>query len=181
MSSLEPVPDHRVFHKAHGHRDGQASLCRQQQSHAPGIRSMKLVWIIGSGGLLGSSLCRNFQQNGNQLFAPQTRFAWGDPTELHRQFALAVSGFGEMTASADEWEIYWAAGLGTMGCVVKTLAPETNALAQFLQLVTAELHLKGKPGTIVFASSAGAIYAGSKDTVIDESTAPAPTTAYAQE
>jgi UDP-glucose 4-epimerase len=37
------------------------------------------------------------------------------------------------------------------------------------------------PGAIAFASSAGAIYAGTRDAIITEHTAPAPTTAYARE
>ena len=37
------------------------------------------------------------------------------------------------------------------------------------------------PGAIAFASSAGAIYAGSSDEVVTENTPPTPTTAYARE
>ena len=142
---------------------------------------MKLAWVIGSGGLLGSALCRNLQRNGARLFGPETRFAWGDASELHRQLAQAVSGFAVESALADGWEIYWAAGLGTMGSAAETLVPETRALAQFLQLVGAQPSLKLKPGTLAFTSSAGAIYAGANDAVITESTVPAPTTAYARE
>lgn len=142
---------------------------------------MTLAWVIGSGGLLGSALCRNLQRNGTELFAPECRFAWGDAGELCQQFEKAVSGFAEETARADDWEIYWAAGLGTMGSAAETLTPETRAIAQFLQLVDAQPCLKLKLGTLAFISSAGAIYAGTKDAVITEKTAPAPTTAYARE
>jgi UDP-glucose 4-epimerase len=142
---------------------------------------MKLAWVIGSGGLLGSALCRDLQRVGTRLFVPETRFAWDDADKLRRQFAQAVSGFAEKAALADDWEIYWAAGLGTMGSAAETLAPETQAIAQFLQLLDAQPRLKLKPGTLAFTSSAGAIYGGVKNAVITEKTAPAPTTAYARE
>lgn len=142
---------------------------------------MKLAWVIGSGGLLGSALCRHLRSTGTHLFAPETRFAWGDASDLDLQFSQAVTGFAEASASAHDWQIYWAAGLGTMGSAAETLASETQAMAQFLQLVHAHPRLKPKPGTLVFTSSAGAIYAGVKDAVITEETAPAPTTAYARE
>lgn len=140
---------------------------------------MTVAWVIGSGGLLGSALCRALHARGTDLFFPSERFCWGDPQILASQFASAVEAFGMRPRTGDLWEIYWAAGVGTMSSQAAELKTETEALVTLLRLVEAQPQLAR--GNIILASSAGAIYAGSKDEVITEHSAPAPTTAYAQE
>jgi len=93
--------------------------------------------------------------------------------------SAAVNDFAEQAAQADRWEIYWSAGIGTMQSPAEALLTETAALAHLLQEVSASAALMSRPGSIALASSAGAIYAGSKDLVISERTQPAPTTPYA--
>lgn len=142
---------------------------------------MTIAWVVGSGGLLGSALCRALRIKGTPVFLPAQAFYWRDPAKLQSQLAQAVQSFGLQVQSADRWEIYWAAGVGTMGSSISDLEPETNAFKLLLQMVEAQPQLNGKPGAISLASSAGAIYAGCTDAIIDNTSDPAPTTPYAHE
>ena len=140
---------------------------------------MTIAWVLGSSGLLGAALCRQLRRNGTELFFPADRLAWNNSGEFAAQLAAAVRSFADRVGAADRWEIYWAAGIGTMASAPEALAPETRALSLLLQLLESESRLKAVPGSVALASTAGAIYAGSVDDIITENTAPAPTTAYA--
>ena len=140
---------------------------------------MTIAWVLGSSGLLGAALCRQLRRDGTGLFAPSGRLAWDNSVELADQLAAAARAFADRVGTADRWEIYWAAGIGTMASSPEALAPETRALALLLQLVASEARMKAVPGSVALASTAGAIYAGSADDIITENTTPAPTTAYA--
>lgn len=142
---------------------------------------MTIAWVIGSGGLLGTALLRALRRNGTELFFPVERFCWNGGPALESQIAAAVQAFACQAGATDQWEIYWAAGVGTMSSAQDVLAPETQALALLLQLLEADPGLMAQSGAMAFASSAGAIYAGSRDDIITENTSPAPTTVYARE
>jgi UDP-glucose 4-epimerase len=142
---------------------------------------MTIAWVIGSGGLLGAALCRVLHRNGDELFFPAERFSWDSGPEFDSQIATAVQAFAYKVEAADRWEIYWAAGIGTMSSSEDTLTPETRALALLLRLLDTNPSLMAESGAMTFASSAGAIYAGSQDDIITERTCPTPTTAYAHE
>ena len=142
---------------------------------------MKTAWVIGGGGLLGTALRQSLHRQGAALFIPQTRLVWPDPSVLFAQLEAAVQSFAAQAAQNAGWKIYWAAGVGSMGSVASTLALETKALSTVLLAIEHSPTLLGRPGKIVFSSSAGAIYAGSRDRIITESSAAAPTTPYAME
>lgn len=142
---------------------------------------MTIAWVMGSGGLLGSALCCALRHNGTEIFSPAERFCWSSESELAAQLAAAVKAFSACIGTEERWEIYWAAGVGTMSSSEPALAHETRVLSRLLRLVESEPRLMAKTGALAFASSAGAIYAGSRDDIISENTPPAPTTAYARE
>jgi UDP-glucose 4-epimerase len=142
---------------------------------------MTIAWVLGSTGLLGAALCRSLRDSGTELFSPAQRFCWHNELELAGQIAAAVRAFALQVGATDRWEIHWAAGVGTMSSPASALAPETRALSLLLELLQAEPQLTATAGSLSLASSAGAIYAGASDEVITENTAPAPTTAYAEE
>jgi UDP-glucose 4-epimerase len=142
---------------------------------------MTIAWVVGSRGLLGSALCRSLHRNGTELFSLTEQFRWGSEPELVPQVGTAVRAFADRVNAAGRWEIYWAAGVGTMSSAESELAPETRMLSLLLRSVESESRLTALPGAIAFASSAGAIYAGSSAYNITEDTAAAPTTAYARE
>lgn len=137
--------------------------------------------MLGARGLLGSAFCRALTAEGTELFAPSASFSWADPVKLASQLKAAVGEFAaSATAGRARWEIFWAAGVGTMSSTDESLAPETNALKQLLQCIRVNAQLMAMDGTIIFASSAGAIYASCSDEVITEESVPSPTNAYAR-
>jgi UDP-glucose 4-epimerase len=137
-----------------------------------------ISWVVGSGGLLGSALCRALRREEGGLFAPEAPFNWVSEADLAAQFAAAAGAFAALAGAAGRWEIYWAAGVGTMGSPADVLDAETGILRRLLRLVESDPLLRATPGSFAFASSAGAVYAGSPDYTVTEASAPAPTTAY---
>lgn len=140
---------------------------------------MNHIWIIGSGGLLGSALRHALNAPGDCIFTPQQPLAWSDEARLLAQLDAAVTAFASNISPTDTWEIFWAAGVGTLASLDSELVRETAALASFLGMLELQASLRVAPGAFGFASSAGAIYAGSSAEVITEDTPVAPTTPYA--
>ena len=141
---------------------------------------MTLTWVLGSRGLLGSAFCRALRLDGATIFAPAAHFSWADEAQLALQIDAAVDAFSLQARQASRWEVYWAAGIGTMGSAEASLEPEVRALASLIRRIQSNDVLMSIPGALVLASSAGAIYASSKDEVITENSAPAPNSAYAR-
>lgn len=142
---------------------------------------MTIAWVLGSGGLLGSALCCTLQRMEIQLFALSECLRWDSEAELAFQLGAAVKSFAAAVGGKDYWQIYWAAGIGTMHSSEEELANETRILSTLLYLIQSESRLSSVKGCFTFASSAGAIYAGSTDGLISENTPASPTTAYAHE
>ena len=138
---------------------------------------MHLAWVIGSGGLLGGSLVRELSKRKVELFEPPLRFEWRDSGAIAEQIQAAVRAFS-LQATNRSWEIYWAAGVGTMHSSEADLQHETNLLNALVQALLPDEHLALSSGTLVFASSAGANYAGAIGGAIGESTPVAPIIAY---
>ncbi|MDM0017555.1 NAD-dependent epimerase/dehydratase family protein [Variovorax saccharolyticus] len=140
---------------------------------------MTAVWVLGSRGLLGSALSTTLLHDGVDVFAPQEPFSWRDESHLQSQVQAAVRAFSSEAQEAGGWEIYWAAGVGTMGSPEEVLTAETRAMTLFLEFFKSDASLMAVPGAIVFSSSAGAIYAASPEEIITEKTAVAPNNPYA--
>lgn len=142
---------------------------------------MTTAWVIGGNGLLGTALRRTLHHKGVYLFTPTERFYWEDKSKLNLQLKLAVKEFSASVGTGNKWQIYWAAGIGTMNSTEAELATETQTLSTVLDLIESEPKLIAEYGCFAFSSSAGAIYAGATNDIITEDTPVAPTTAYARE
>lgn len=140
---------------------------------------MKFAWVVGGGGLLGQALVRFLRKNGAEVFVPPERLRWGDSSIVETQLRTFIESFACCISASDEWEIYWAAGVGTMNSKPDSLAVETEALGNFLRLLSGQSRLFRVGGSLGFASSAGAIYAAALDELITENSMAAPTTPYA--
>lgn len=141
---------------------------------------MTIAWVLGSHGLLGAAIVRALRLHGTSVFCPAERLAWRQQADLHIQLEATVLAFADCVRSAHSWEVYWAAGVGTMGSSESDLRLETLALEALFGMIELNPVLKAKPGLLAFSSSAGAIYAGSRVAVIDETVPVAPTTPYAR-
>jgi UDP-glucose 4-epimerase len=140
---------------------------------------MTIAWVVGAGGMLGSALCRSLSRAQTRVFVPEDRFDWDNEKRLSLQLRTEIGAFAARVLSGERWEIHWAAGLGTMASSQASMARETRLLERLLAVASEQPALMHAQGTVVLASSAGAIYAGSSAEVITEATATAATTEYA--
>lgn len=141
---------------------------------------MSRSWVLGGSGLLGSAIQRQLRLCLQPVFTPQQRIRWSDPCWIEEDLDRAVQQFAQQLNAGSPWSIYWAAGVGAMGSSYEELSIETRAMAILLGLIQNQHRLRHTPGRIFFASSAGAIYANSPDHIINETSAIAPSTPYAQ-
>jgi len=140
---------------------------------------MALTWVIGSGGLLGGALSLELAQSRVDTFDPGFQFSWGYSDLISKEFRKAVANFSAQVAS-EPWEIYWAAGVGTMHSSQDSLRQEADAIECLITTLLEEQGLNLQNGMFIFASSAGAIYAGVQEEVISELTPVAPINAYGE-
>jgi UDP-glucose 4-epimerase len=130
---------------------------------------MKRIWILGGGGMLGSAVTRYVSASKvAQIYLYPQPINWTQPVCLLEQFDAAVQAFLQGLGRDDEWQIYWAAGVGTMGASPEDLEVETAALAALLDALRIPLQQCLAWGVVAFASSAGALYAGCSDFEITE-------------
>jgi UDP-glucose 4-epimerase len=129
---------------------------------------MNRIWILGSGGMLGSALRRNFLRRNIPVFEVPEAFEWSNLERLNRQFKVSSERFFYELSSNDSWEIYWVCGTGTMGSSVKAMNRENQCFVLFLNIIKQKIVDTKSSGVIAYASSAGAIYAGSLDFEITE-------------
>lgn len=126
-------------------------------------------WVVGSGGLLGSAVCRRLETLGRDYRT--TSVPWGDPEAsvealLHTAASLPAG-----------WQVYWCAGAGVVGSSREDLDAEIAVLEDFLDRWEPSV---GASGCGFFlASSAGGVYAGSSGAPpFTEHTEPAPISPY---
>jgi UDP-glucose 4-epimerase len=131
---------------------------------------MKRVWVLGARGMLGSAVIRALRRSQVEPYQYEEPFDWTSEERARPQFERASREFLAGLATGDDWEIYWAAGVGAMGSSRADLDVETAVLGAFLAVLAQGLSVCGVPGVLAFASSAGALYAGSEDFEITEDT-----------
>ena len=136
-----------------------------------------LVWVVGAGGLLGSSVWRAL---GEAAWRPDHALDWSDEARLAEDLQRALDTFAERVVSEARpaWAIAWCAGAGVVATSASDLAAETRALQRFLSLISDRAALAARPGYIAYASSAGGIYGGCFESPISEATEPAPISPY---
>jgi UDP-glucose 4-epimerase len=129
--------------------------------------SARLVWVLGSGGLLGSHLVDHFSQSPEVTLwtSPQARFTWLDPAKLLAELEAAAAAFADAISSGEHssWVMLWAAGAGIVGTSAAELDAETEALGRVLERLAAKLPrdphgAPDRPGCVFLASSAGGVY-----------------------
>jgi UDP-glucose 4-epimerase len=136
-----------------------------------------LTWVVGRGGLLGSSVERAL---GPDTWRASKGLTWNQPEQLQRSLREAVWEFACAVAARPgaPWTVCWCAGAGVVGTSQAQLQAETAVLRSFLQQLASHTALMQAPGYVFLASSAGGVYAGSSGRPIDEGTAPRPISDY---
>jgi UDP-glucose 4-epimerase len=132
---------------------------------------MTLSWAVGAGGLLGSAVLRVSEGSGVEPWRAD-RIRWGMPGangDLRAQLARFVADAGDAA-----WQILWCAGAGVTDSDPAGLDREVDVLETFLGDVAALTPAQRASGTLVYASSAGAVYGGSERAPFTERTVPVP-------
>ncbi len=139
---------------------------------------MTLAWVLGRGGLLGQALTRTLLQQDVKFFCAPYPISWNDPSWWLWQFNQGAKNLAQQLQPGQPWIVYWAAGLGTMSSSAEDMAKETQALKLLLDALDQQASLSRAPGTVVLASSAGALHANPDTALVTEDSPPTPNTAY---
>lgn len=131
------------------------------------------TWVVGSGGLLGRALVREMRRRGDHVVTSVV--PWGDPDEAVRVLARDAQAILDLAGSGP-WRLAWCAGSGVTGTSPAHLAQEIASLRTALD----RLGPGAAAGTVLLASSAGGVYAGSDGPPHDETTVPVPLSAYGE-
>jgi UDP-glucose 4-epimerase len=136
------------------------------------------AWVLGASGLLGTAVTRALRADPGIDSIHAAPMDWNDQQHFERQAGTALDAI----ASGDEdWTIYWCAGAGVVGTSQQVFDGEFEQLKRFLVILGA--HLQRNPasrGRLFYASSAGAVYAGSIDPPFTEQTVPRAISPYGE-
>ena len=133
-------------------------------------------WVIGSNGLLGSAVKDELLKLGDP-WQPSSRIIWAENNDsesiisMHASINAAVEEFSAEHAEQN-WNIFWCAGIGLVNSPIEMLELEIEAVKCLIAALTRfKLDSCGE-GKIFYASSAGAVYAGSSNPPFTESSLP---------
>jgi len=138
-----------------------------------------LIWTIGSGGLIGSAIN---QQSSNPFKAEKIR--WNDNNQAFADLLNNLTSFTNEIRNHHytRWAIVWAAGSATTTSNQLRADSELRLLTEFLNALSNTFGEAAftTPGTFLLISSAGGIYAGSKNPPFTEATEPHPIGVYGE-
>lgn len=128
--------------------------------------------VVGGGGFLGTAVADALRRAGDQVVVPSV--PWREPDRAARVLGDAVHA---LRSGSTPWRLVWCAGTGIVASGDDAF--ETERL--LLDAALSDGSPARAPGTVFFASSAGATYAGSTapdDEPFDERTVPRPLAPY---
>jgi UDP-glucose 4-epimerase len=131
--------------------------------------------LLGGRGLLGSGFREQLGRNGADFVMLQP--PWHSVSELT---PVIRSQLGRLLWERGPATVIWAAGVGHVGASPDELAAETAGITAATEALRDLPSDKADETTLLFASSAGALFAGIEG-VIDETTRPRPIAAYGLE
>jgi len=131
------------------------------------------VWVVGRGGLLGRSVEQEVDRLAT-IYRPSESIDWHDRDLACAQLQTCCAEFFAQTPR-EEWAIFWCAGRGTLNSSLSHMQDETFVFGSFLKAVERSAGGHGSfeasaNGALFFASSAGAVYAGSRNPPFTELT-----------
>ena len=137
-----------------------------------------ITWVLGRGGLVGSSV-ESKLINRSTVWFPAEPIQWNDLSSFEKSFTRAFNQFIQLIQDED-WAILWCAGNG----VVSSSKQQLQTECQYTQFVCSQTALLSQTvqsrGTVSFTSSAGGVYGGSSGTIFNENTIPEPINEYGQ-
>ena len=145
---------------------------------------MRKALIIGAGGLLGSAIHSQLQSEGAAVTIAQG-IQWKDSAKAQKQLCDLLESFllGSPSPSSQQnlrVEIFWCAGAGVIGTSVADLEKEVTLFEQVIDTLTSTLQDAISGTSFFYASSAGGVYAGSKNPPFTENSEPKPLSPYGE-
>lgn len=138
-----------------------------------------IAWVIGAGGLLGSSIVEEAQRRTGWQIIPQKALAWNDPEAFRRGVERAMGELLEASERRGEpWSVVWAAGSVVTASAHAETDRELSQLSEALGIMARAVSGSSQRGAIFYASSAGGVYAGSSNPPFTEMSRPAPISPY---
>jgi UDP-glucose 4-epimerase len=135
-------------------------------------------WVIGSGGLLGSAICRVACEHGEPPFTVPV--AWATKQQALASLSEGLSAF-LASARGRRLEILWCAGSGVTSTGPAHLEQEIAVISEFLGVVATTLSEAEKSSlTLFYPSSVGGVYGGSSDSPITEDSVTAAISPYGE-
>jgi len=122
------------------------------------------LWVVGAGGLLGSSVVRAAGAERCHLTVFRSPpIHWATP-QAATDLSAAARRFRQEVGDGP-WAVAWCAGAGIIGTDREQLTAETHMLERLLPLLP-----DAAAGTVFLSSSAGGVYGGSVAQPITEAT-----------
>jgi UDP-glucose 4-epimerase len=131
--------------------------------------------VIGRHGLLGHSLELELAKT-HSIWTPETRTNWQDQSSAIASLRQNCERFFKSTNDAD-WSIAWCAGRSIVGSSISEIDRESGLIETLFDAIKVCKPI-GVVGKVFFASSAGGVYAGAPNEVIDEDSQPKPIATY---
>lgn len=142
-------------------------------------------WVIGSQGLLGSSVCAELLKN-DSIWQPSQRIIWTSSNDvdsinlMEKSIDACVLEFSKVRTE-QSWNIYWCAGVGVVSSPRELLEIEIRAIKCLLTSLAKYGLTDRANGKIFFSSSAGGVYAGSINPPFSETSPPVPISNYGKQ
>ena len=137
-----------------------------------------ITWVLGRGGLVGSSV-ESKLINRSTVWFPEDSIQWNDLSSFEKSFTRAFNQFIQLIQDED-WAILWCAGNGVVSSSQKQLQTESLCIRVVCSQIALLSQTTQSRGTVSFTSSAGGIYGGSSGTIFNENTIPEPINEYGQ-
>ncbi len=135
------------------------------------VSSTPATLVVGSGGFLGRAVRRAAAATpGADVRAASV--PWDDQDAAVEALVEAIRDVRTPDAG---WRVVWCAGTGVVATGAEVFEAEQQLIARVLETVEGD---DAAPGTLFFASSAGAVYAGSSPAPFDEDSETAPLAPY---
>jgi UDP-glucose 4-epimerase len=131
--------------------------------------------VIGRHGLLGHNLELELAKT-HSIWTPETRTNWQDQSSAVASLRQDCERFFQSIKDTD-WSIAWCAGRSIVGSSNSEIDRESGLIETLFDAIKVCKPI-GVVGKVFFASSAGGVYAGALNEVIDEDSQPKPIATY---
>lgn len=140
------------------------------------------IWVIGAGGLLGSSLVRTATHQSYRVTTSRN-IPWTDPEAAGVHLLADARDFlNQAQSDSAPWTVAWAAGHVTTASSPVAAEQELELFTDFITGLTdlIEQNKESRRGRFLLASSAGGIYSGASNPPFDAATPPCPVGPYGE-